>query len=70
MKQRWCPGIGFSIGRRLDGIEGAARRHEASGDAGLLRHCMDVAKSTNTVPAEIELHKDSNSGFIVHVDDG
>jgi hypothetical protein len=22
------------------------------------------------VPAEIELHKDSNSGFIVHVDDG
>jgi hypothetical protein len=69
MKRRWCPGIGFSIGRRLDGIEGAARRREASKDAGLLRHYTDVAKSTDTAPAEIELHKDS-SGFIVHVDDG
>jgi hypothetical protein len=48
-------------------LEGAVRRYEASGYAGLLQHWTEAEKST--APTEIELDKDS-SGFIVHVDNG
>jgi hypothetical protein len=48
-------------------LEGAVRRYEASGDAGLLQRWTEAEKSM--APTEIELDKD-NSGFIVHVDDG